>query len=79
MKAKDDSLYDREGEPVELDDVQRISLSCFKCEQPIEDNFAMLIGHMKERSSDHVSERTTVDLCETCYHAVMRFCGSTED
>ena len=72
-------LYDVEGEPVEVDDVQRINLGCFKCEKPIEDNFAMLIGHMKERSSDYVSERTTVELCETCYHAVMRFCGSTED
>lgn len=78
-KLEERQLYDQEGEPVEVDDVQRINLKCFKCENNIEDNFAMLIGQMKERSSDSVSERTTVELCEVCYHAVMRFCGSTED
>lgn len=72
-------LYDVNGDAVELDDVQRVNLVCFKCTNYIEDNFAMLIGHMKERSSDNVSERTTVELCETCYHEVMRFCGSVED
>lgn len=76
---KERQLYDVNGDPVELDDVQRINLVCFKCTNYIEDNFAMLIGHMNNQSSDNVSDRTTVNLCESCYHEVMRFCGSVED
>lgn len=79
MTGNPTCLYDQEGEPVDLDDVQRITLVCFKCENYIKHNFAMLIGHMKDKSSDNVSERTSVQLCEDCYHEVMRFCGSVQD
>lgn len=79
MTSNPECLYDQEGEPVEINDVQRVNLVCFKCTNYIKDNFAILIGHMKSRSSDNVAERTTVELCEPCYHEVMRFCGSVED
>ena len=78
-KLEERQLFDINGEPVELNDVQRVNLVCFKCTNYIEDNFGLLLSHMEKESSDNVSERTSVYLCENCYHKVMRFCGSVND
>lgn len=71
-------LFDREGNPVELEDVQRVSLICFKCTKYIKDKFATLISPEEEFFSDNVYKNETIHLCTDCHKEVMRFCGSDE-
>lgn len=70
------NLYDQEGEPVDLDAVQRIRMVCFKCEKYIERKWAILIGPEERFWSDEVRENKTICLCEPCYEQVMVFCGA---
>lgn len=73
------NLFGQDGEPIELDDVQRINLICFNCTKYIEDNFGMLVLPMDEQSSDNVGTRQTVNLCQDCCHKVMKFMGSVNE
>ena len=79
LNDKSGNLYNVDGDPVELNDVQRISLVCFKCTNYIKDNLALLLSPFEVQSSDSVATRETVYLCKSCYNEVMRFCGSVEN
>lgn len=79
MKDKSIELFNREGESVELDDVQRVRLVCFNCNKHIEDKFATLISPSEEFFSDEVYKNSIVYLCTRCYRNIMRSCGSIED
>lgn len=72
-------IYDCNGEAIELDDIQRVRLVCFKCTEYIKDKFGILISPYNQFFSDEVYKNTTIYLCENCYKDIMVFCGSVAD
>lgn len=77
MKMYEDKyFYDKDGEPIELTDLQRVNLICFKCTKYIENDHATLISPYTQKSSDCVAERDTIELCKQCYEEIMVFCGA---
>ncbi len=69
-------IYNGNGEPIELDDVQRVSLTCFKCEKYLVEKGGILFSEPTETFSDNVDIVKKFHLCKDCVKEVLLFCGA---
>lgn len=76
MTYENKYFFDNDGESIEVTDLQRVNLICFKCTKYIERDCATLISPYHVKSSDCVAERDTVELCKQCYEETMIFLGA---
>jgi hypothetical protein len=70
------NLYDRHGEPVDLYDVQRVNLVCFKCTNYLTEKGGILFSEPSESFSDNVDVVNKYHLCAKCTKEVLVFCGA---
>ena len=70
------NLYDRDGESVDINDVQRVNLICFKCENYLTEKGGILFSEPFNSFSDNVDHVKKFHLCKKCTREVLVFCGA---
>jgi hypothetical protein len=68
-------IYDKDGEPIDLYDVQRVNLICFKCTNYLTEKGGILFSEPFESFSDNVDYVKKFHLCKKCFSEVLVFCG----
>jgi hypothetical protein len=69
-------VFDEQGEQLELDDVQRVNLICFKCTNYLVEKGGLLFENPSESFSDNVDIVKKYHLCKKCTREVLIFCGA---
>lgn len=69
-------IYDSDGEPLDLTDLQRVNLKCFKCEDYLREKGGILFSEPFESFSDNVDYVSKYHLCKKCLREVLIFCGA---
>ena len=69
-------IFDDVGNQLDLDDVQRVNLICFKCTNYLTEKGGILFENPSKSYSDNVDIVKKFHLCKDCVRQVLIFCGA---